>query len=90
MREDDDVLKRIIDQVRIVMPDAPEEKLYLIAAGIARDIGGERHYIPKRPAMRRVANAIAKGHKVLQAITVASKEAPLRTGCRIRKRGRLL
>lgn len=85
-----DVLKRIIEQVRQVAPEISEDRLFRIAAGIAQDIGGERHYIPKKPAMQRVNRALDVGLSVVEAIAKAGASATRSTGYRVRKRGRLV
>lgn len=65
-----DVLDVLVEQLRAAAPDYPADKLYATALQIRRDMGGERHYLKKAPAMGKVfslGNALAAGVTLAQA-----------------------
>lgn len=82
-----DTVRSILDQVRAAAPELSEDKLRTIASGIYRDLGGERHYIPKAPAEGK---AIRLGHELAAGVPLAQAFAnlgiPRRTGFRLLRR----
>ncbi len=68
-----DTVERILAQVRAAAPELPERTLEVIARGLHRDLGGERHYVAKNPSMgkaERLGDTMAAGVPFARAYAV--------------------